>query len=215
MSTKRPIPASIGRRLSRLTASQELEAAITELAAFTWRRTREITSRVGFGWRPSRYAPSTFEDLGREYRLCRLGLVPLRVSSRHNETAILGPVTNLAFRFWHDSTHIRVDRGFDHEGEIEVSQQQLAELEAVGVRQRSITWRLLFAETVGQTECMHRLQTFPEDQTRFSLDYLSRGLDAAIELESEQRATVRRRGLRVISGGRRDRVSTSVSGDAA
>lgn len=188
-------------RRGQLSRSQEVDKGVAELAAFVWRRAEESAAEVGFGFRPSEHGPGSFAELQRQVRLAECSGLPLPVSARFSETAILGERTNVAFRFWHDLTHVRLRAGFDRSGEVAVGQQQLGKLEASGVRPHSLVWRLLFAETLAQDTCLRRTGEFPADQTRFTLDYLEHGLDGAIVLEAGRRAVERRSAFRVIPGG--------------
>lgn len=163
-----------------------LAAAIEQLSGFALRRAEAIQNEVGFGFRSSPTAPATFADLRRERRACQCSGLPLRVSNRHNDSAILAPEINVAYRFWHDCTHIRLNENFTRMGEVLVGQEQLRQLEADGHVAGSLPWRLLFAETVGQTECVHRIGRFPIDQRRFTIEYLELGLPTAIRNEAER-----------------------------
>lgn len=160
--------------------TRQLDRAVCQLQDFTFQRAEELEREIGFGYRPSECAPSNFDDLVLHYAGCGLTGLPYMVSSLHNETAPLGVEANLAFRFWHDCTHFRLHADFTHQGEVRVSQRQIEEFEAEGVTAHSLPWKLLFAETFGQTECYRRLGGFPLDQTRFTLEYLEHGLPEAI-----------------------------------
>lgn len=159
---------------------RQLEKAICQLQDFTFRRAGDLEREIGFGYRASECAPSDFDSLVLHYAGCGLTGLPYMVSSLHNETAPLGVEANLAFRFWHDCTHFRLHADFTHQGEVRVSERQIGEFEAEGVLAHSLPWKLLFAETFGQTECYRRLGEFPVDQTRFTLEYLEHGLPEAV-----------------------------------
>ena len=171
--------------------SSDIESARDRLRAFVVERSDDLKCRLGIGYRASRYAPTSFDDLRREFRMCRRTGLPIRVSSLHNERTILGRETNLAFRFWHDCTHLELNAGFDHDGEVVVGQEQLRQLEEEDdIEVQSLAWRMLFAETIGQTKCATHLGVFPTDQWRFTLEYLRLGLREAIWREGRRRSVL-------------------------
>ena len=165
----------------------DVRRATLLLRRYTHRRTAELQRGLGFGYRPSEHAPSRYDELRAEFDLCRLAGVPLRVSCLSNDRTVLGPDANLAFRFWHDCTHVALRQDFGHAGEIEVGQQQLAEFAAAGGTPTTTAWRLLFAETIGQTKLMDQIGYFPIDQRQFTFEFLRLGLPEAIEREGQRR----------------------------
>jgi hypothetical protein len=125
----------------------------------------------------------------------------------------MGTEGDLAFRFWHDLTHVRLGQDFTRAGEIQVGQEQLRQAEQADHGPGSLAWRLLFAETIAQTECASRLGVFPETPVVFTRDYLDHGLPEAIRLEARRqhlvmvRAFQRRRDGEVIGSRHHRRVS--------
>ena len=186
---------------------------VQELTRFVIRQAEAAACSAGFGYRGSECAPSTFLELQREFRLCSLSGLPMRVSALHAESSIFTQKVNLAFRFWHDRTHLTQCAEFDRGGEAVVSQEQLRQLELMGYKPASLVWRLLFCETLGQTECAHLTGAFPTDQRLFTNEFLNLGLPAAIERESE-RQTDRRDLSNVYRIALRPRQDTG-GGDAA
>lgn len=163
-----------------------LDDAVTDYAARVLAHAERVSRQVGYSWRPARLAPSSFEALRTEARLSAAAGLPLRVSSLFSDDCMVPPAINYAFRFWHDMTHLSTGCGFDHHGEVIVGQAQLASFEADGVQPRSLVWRLLFADTLAQNDCMKALGRFPFSQRRFTLDYLQHGLPAAIGREARR-----------------------------
>jgi len=53
--------------------------------------------------------------------------------------------TNMAFRAWHDKTHLDVNGGFDHDGELATAREQLRQAKAAGLSDES--QRALWADT--------------------------------------------------------------------
>lgn len=90
---------------------------------------------------------------------------------------------NVAFRFWHDLTHLRLGRGFDVDGEIAVAQAHLAVLRAFGWREGSIEFELLHRDTLGQTLCNALTGGFPPDQWCFARLGIATTLGTAIRRE--------------------------------
>lgn len=192
------------RRLSLPEATRRYADLVSAMSS-------QSAEEVGFGWRASPVAPSSLAELQFEARLARVNGLPMRVSSLHCDRAVLPGSVNRAFRFWHDMTHLQVGAGFDTMGEIEVGQRQLEQFEQLGVAPRSLVWRLLFADTIGQTRCVLMISRFPYNQRRFTLDYLYYGLDTAIRMEA-RRAKVRE--LRATGHWRSDG-SASMTGGVA
>lgn len=162
----------------------KLDGAVNDYAARVLAHAERVSHQVGYTWRPARLAPSTFEALRIEGRLSAATGLPFRVSALFSDQCIVPPAVNYAFRFWHDMTHLQTGRGFDHHGEVVVGQAQLAAFEADGVRPHSVVWRLLFADTLAQNDCLKVLGRFPRNQRTFTLDYLHHGLPAAIDREA-------------------------------
>lgn len=199
-------------RESTLVSESAFSAGVEELSEFVNQQARVTTVMVGFGYRASECAPSSFSELQSEFKLSKWTCLPLRVSCLHSASSIFKPEVNLAFRFWHDCTHISEGADFARPGEAVVAQEQLRQLEVAGYKPRSLVWQLLFCETFGQTECAHRTGSFPSDQRLFTAEFLEFGLPAAIERESDRQCGSRE-SSNVVGIGVRPR--TVVGGDAA
>jgi hypothetical protein len=189
------------RRLSLPEATRRYSELVSAISS-------QSAEAVGFGWRASSVAPSSLAEVQFEARLSRATGLPFRVSSLHCDQVVLSASVNQAFRFWHDMTHLQVGTSFDTVGEIEVGQRQLEQFEQLGVSPRSLVWRLLFADTIGQTRCVSMISRFPYNQRRFTLDYLYYGLDTAIRMEA---ARAKARELRA-TGHWRSHKSASTTG---
>lgn len=118
-------------------------------------------------WHVSENVPETFDDLRKAHAL--LGYIP--VSSIGCETSIYGDASvNLAFRAWHDATHLGHGLGFTPNDEKDVARLQCA---SAGIpRDKALLW----ADIAGQVEYFERFGDFPNDQTSFVLDYLACGI---------------------------------------
>ena len=180
------IGEALQARTPTIVSDDRFEAAVYELSQFVHGRVEQLAGALGFGYRPSRIAPSAFEGLLTEHKACTLTGLPLRVSSAHNEATVFTPDVNVRFRFWHDCTHVSTGGDFGRAGEAIVGQGQLRQLELAGHDPGSLVWRLLFCETFGQTECVHLLGSFPVDQRQFNRDYQTYGLPKAIEREGQR-----------------------------
>ena len=93
----------------------------------------------------------------------------------------------MAFRFWHDFTHVRLGRGFDLDGEVEVATSQLDVLDAAGFRPGSLEFELFHADTLGQTISGVATGDFPSNQLCFARLSIESSLTFAIRTEMEQR----------------------------
>lgn len=86
----------------------------------------------------------------------------------------------MAFRFRHDVTHVKLGCDFGLEGETRVAMAQLDILRGFGSDPRSPEYRLLFADTFGQTVYNLVVETFPADQQHFVRTALTTSLADAI-----------------------------------
>lgn len=140
---------------------------------------------VGFGWQTTPDAPTDFADLCEAYTHSERTGEPLPVSSDHSHSTIyLTPEANVAFRFWHDVTHVRLDQCFDPYDELEVAKAQLQILKAKGWGPDTWVYRLLRSDTLGQTIFGARTGTFPVGQAAFARADLEKGLEHAVEEHS-------------------------------
>lgn len=135
----------------------------------------------GFGWVGDPDAPSDYDTLCRAYAHSQATGSPLPVSNRHDERTIY-PTSdgNMAFRFWHDVTHVKLGCDFGLEGETRVAMAQLDILRGFGFDPRSPEYRLLFADTFGQTVYNLVVENFPDDQQGFVRTALVTSLADAI-----------------------------------
>lgn len=145
----------------------------------------ETATELGVTWRGSSSAPSTLGEVVEEFRAGMLTGLPVRISNRFCENTIyVKPRDNVAFRFVHDSRHYFLRAGFETEPELLVASCHLARLQRAGFGQESIEYRLLFADTVGQTLFLAETGRFVVDQLRFALRCLTSPLQEAIAAEA-------------------------------
>lgn len=136
---------------------------------------------LGFGWIGRADAPSTFPALQRAFVASQASGCPLPVSNQNSGSTIYDDVEpNLAFRFWHDATHVLLDCGFDLDSELTVAVAHLDVLRAYGFGPGSMEHALLHADTVGQAICVATVGAFPEDQACSVRTSLERGLGPAV-----------------------------------
>jgi hypothetical protein len=142
-------------------AATKLETIVIGLATYA-------SQLEGFGWVPDPDAPSDYLSLRRAYARSKATGCPLPVSSLNSGTTIYrSGAGNLAFRFWHDVTHVKLGCDFGLEGETRVAMAQLDILRGFGFEPRSPEYRMLFADTFGQTVYGLVVESFPDDQQSF------------------------------------------------
>jgi hypothetical protein len=160
-----------------------LAQATANLSRFVHAQARASEELIGFGWKLSSDAPSEFTALRRAFIRSRLTGQPLPVSDAHSAETIFGPSANYAFRFWHDVTHVRLNCGFDLDGEIEVATAHLDVLQAFGWGPGTLEHHLLHADTLGQVLCSVATGTFPDDQVCFARRVVTTSITEAIRAE--------------------------------
>lgn len=158
----RPAPAP-------LSPATSFDAACANLRRFVLIEAGAAAQMMGFGWRGDPDAPADYRSLLHAYARSRMTGAPLPVSDEHADTTVYGDAEgNLAFRFWHDVTHLRLGRGFDLDGEIEVARAHLDVLAAAGFPAGTLEFEMLHADTLGQTLCGAATGDFPTDQICFA-----------------------------------------------
>ena len=164
-----------------LTPATTFDGARANLRRFVQIEAGASAQMVGFGWQGDPDAPADYRSLLHAYARSQLTGAPLPVSDEHMERTIyVDGVGNLAFRFWHDITHLRLGEGFDLDGEIEVSRAHLDVLAAAGFPPGSLEFELFHADTLGQTLCGVATGHFPTDQICFARLSLTSSLTWAI-----------------------------------
>ena len=109
-------------------------------------------------------APSTYSELARR------GMRDLEISPLACEGTIYGNVaTNIAFRAWHDATHIRHGLGFTLADELRVAAIQVSQVSCPF--DRALVW----CDVAGQALYFARHGAFPRDQRAFVAHYLRNG----------------------------------------
>lgn len=94
------------------------------------------------------------------------------VSDQFCENTIFGTIeANIAFRAWHDYTHIKNGLSFDPLDEIKVAFLQAAELPEDWHYERM----LVLSEVAGQVLFYSTFSEFPENQRKFTINLLETG----------------------------------------
>ena len=177
----------MSERAETLAPATSFTTARTNLRRFVRIEATAMAQMVGFGWQGDPQAPADYRSLLRAYVRSQVSGHPLPVSNEHTEPSIYGSAeANLALRFWHDLTHVRLHQGFDLDGEIEVANAQLDVLSAAGFQPGSLEFELLHTDTLGQTVCAVATGDFPKDQVCFARLSLESSLTLAIRAELER-----------------------------
>lgn len=182
-----------GRSTSRfdrpVTREHRLVEARAILSGFVEAVAATTADEVGFSWRPDGHAPDRYDALLAAYeRSIRTG-ESMPVSDQFcDSTVYTDPKVNMAFRFWHDVSHVRRGLSFELVDELELAEWHLSELERAGQSAWSLPYRLLRADLVGQVYVMALVHRFPIDQHMFVIDCIEHGLDAGILRECRRSA---------------------------
>jgi len=165
-------------------SAHELLQARQTLSFFVEHEAGQAAAEVGFGWVSDEVAPDRYDVLLAAFERCRASGEPLTVSSLFcDSTVYTDPKTNMAFRFWHDVSHVRLGLSFDLVDELELALWHLSELTARGFGPESVVWNLLHADIVGQIYVMAMVHRFPVEQGSFVIDCLQRGFNSGVLTE--------------------------------
>ncbi len=162
-----------------------LASAAMNLSTFIFSEATKLSEQLGFGWRATPDAPSSFDAVLDAHQHSRTTGERYPVLSSGSESSIYASAeVNHAFRFLHDMTHVRLELGFDPDAELYVAVEHLNTLRRAGYAVGSTEWHLLHADTIGQLVAGCVLGRFVIDQRAFVFDCVRRGLNVAIEIES-------------------------------
>jgi hypothetical protein len=162
----------------------ELRTARARISLFVQREALATAHELGFGWWPAEVTPHGLDGLVDEFRGCAVSGLPFRVLNDHSEDVIFtSPSVNHAMRYWHDTRHVWLGADFSTEGELTVAACHLARAREEGLGQDSLEYRLLQADTVGQTLFVARTHSFVVHQLQFAIDCVRLSFDQAIERE--------------------------------
>ena len=97
-----------------------------------------------------------------------------------HDTIYIEPADNVAFRFWHDTSHCRLGLSFSLEDEWELTLWHLTQIEAAGLGPTTREYQLLRLDLLGQVILLGIAGRFPFNQGEFTKTCVERGLDAGI-----------------------------------
>ena len=162
----------------------ELLEARLELSQFVELMAGQTRPRLGFGWEARLDAPNTWRDLRAAWKHSLSTGDPLPVFDGANSSAIFAtPEAHLAYRFWHDITHLERNRNFTNPHELDMASYHLLQAEKRGLERGSLPWRLLHADAVGQVLHWSVIHEFVINQRVFVLNYVQYGIEAALLAE--------------------------------
>lgn len=158
--------------------------ARVEVAKFVRRTAKATAAEVGFGWVAVSDAPSTYQQLRGAYAASQATGQPLPISSLNNDSSVfIKAEDNIAFRFWHDVSHVRLGLSFALADELELATWHLAQAERAGFAPGSLCYRLLEADHVGQVLMQALSGRFPFNQEAFVLTYARHGVGLGLLAE--------------------------------
>ena len=165
--------------------SRHLLAPRRNLGAFVQSQAKLASANHGFTFVPSSNAPATYSALLKAYDRSKATARPYPISSAHSEDTIFtDPEINWAMRFMHDLEHAKRELTFSVEDELILGGYHLEALNAAGYGPDSFEYKLLEADTIGQTHCLTTVGRHPLNQRLFAYDCIDLGIDRAIELEA-------------------------------
>ncbi len=144
----------------------------------------QTKEEIGFGWVGTKDAPSTYQQLRGVYQHSVRTGEPLPISNEHCRTAIFPLESdNVAFRFWHDVSHVRLGLSFSLADELELALWHLAAIVRAGHGEDSVVYRLLATDLFSQIACNAIAGRFPHDQAQFVAECYQQGLWSALLAE--------------------------------
>lgn len=142
-----------------------LTVHVTQLA-------NNLSKTLGIGFEDVEDAPDNYRALVLKFNASLQTGKPVPVYSEGSENTIYtNKHGNYAFRFWHDFLHYVNDYDFSIEGELLVADLHLKNIrDTFGFK--SLEYRLIYADTIGQIYYYKRYQAFPDNQLDFALAYI-------------------------------------------
>lgn len=162
------------------TAPGPLGARIN-LSRFVRDQAERAADELGFHWAGVAEAPSTYQQLRGAFEHSKRTGEPLAVSNLYcDDTVFMEPRDNVAFRFWHDTSHCRLGLSFSLPDEWELTLWHLAQLEEAGLGPETTEYELLRMDLLRQVILLGIAQRFPFNQGEFTRTCGELGLDAGI-----------------------------------
>jgi hypothetical protein len=145
----------------------EFELARANLTRFVIGKAHRLARDLGFGYEEREVAPSCFEDIQAAYLLSMRTRAPFPIWNGACDNVIYtNREGNYAFRFWHDITHASLALATTLEDEVSVGEIQTQCVDNY-FGQGSNEGKLMWADTVGQSQYCAEHGYFPEDQLKF------------------------------------------------
>jgi hypothetical protein len=152
---------------SNRTSMAAYEARLV-LSRFVREQAARARSELGFGWIGTDPAPSSYQQLRGAFVQSERTGEPLPISNLFSDsTTFVTPGDNVAFRFWHDVSHVRRGLSFELGDELELAQWHLDQLERAGYGPGTLPYDLLTADLVGQLLLNALIGRLPFDQAAF------------------------------------------------
>lgn len=151
------------------------------LSRFVREQAQHAAADLGFAWIGTPNAPSTYPQLRAAFAHSKATAEPLQVSNLYcDDTVFMEPGDNIAFRFWHDTSHCRLGLSFSLPDEWELTLWHLARLEEAGLGPETTEYELLRMDLLGQIILLGIADRFPYSQGEFTRTCAEQGLDAGI-----------------------------------
>lgn len=145
---------------------------------------KDTINKVGFSWYGTPAAPDNYLDLLHAYKMSKETGAPLPISSLYCDKVIYDdPETNVAMRFWHDTSHVINGLNFTPEDELDLGLWHLKKLTNYGVKKGTLVYRMLEVDLLGQNYLQAVARRFPLDQSAFVWNCLNMGLHEGVALE--------------------------------
>ena len=173
------------RDLSPMTFTRvELLAARIELTEFVHLMADRSRERTGIDWYGASDAPNTWKALQAAWLESQVNGTPLPIFNGASDKVILTtPEANVAYRYWHDVTHLERNRNFTSSHELDMANFHLWEGERHGLERGSLPWRLLYADAVGNVLHWAVLHRYVVNQQVFILNVVRYGMDVGLLAE--------------------------------
>jgi hypothetical protein len=159
----------------------EPQAARDNLSRFVRNRAFESAEALGFDWVGVPDAPQTYQQLRGAFEHSQRSGDPLPISNLYcDNTIYLEPADNVAFRFWHDTSHCRLRLSFSMQDEWELALWHLEQLEAFGLGPGTTEHEMFRHDSLGQIILLGIAGRFPLVQGEFVQRCIEAGLDLGI-----------------------------------
>lgn len=169
----------------------ELANARTELSKFVRMMADQTRAQTGVDWYGASDAPNTWKALKAAWLHSQVTGEPLPVYDGDCDSVIfVRPEDNIAYRYWHDVTHLKRDRSFSNTDELDMANFHLWEAERHGLERGSLPWRLLHADAVGQVLHWAVLKEFVLNQRVFITNAVLFGVEVALLTEMARRGVL-------------------------